>query len=153
VIETSVRAPREPWQVSEMLVLYGAVVVGFALVAVAWWGASGTARITSQVGWLNLGTVGVMLIGTGNCFWLLLGRRAIGDRRSRLLASFAAAGVPSTTETEVQARADSEDLVAGAGMRRYHRVDCQLVRRKPVVPATRAEHEAEGRAACGMCQP
>jgi hypothetical protein len=47
-----------------------------------------------------------------------------------------------------------EVFLAGAGMERYHRPDCALAAgRTGWTTATRQEHEAAGRRACGVCRP
>jgi len=136
-----------------MLVLYACTAVGLIGIAVAWWGASGTTDQLVQIPWVNLGVVGVIVLGLGNCSWLLAGRRAVGERRRQLLEGLSAA--PSVVpRAEPPARNGTGPRPVWApGMAHYHRADCQLALGKAAVAATVATHERRGRVPCGMCRP
>ena len=125
-------------------------LLGVFLIGAAWWGVSGTAALDAQVGWANVGVLGVVAAGAGNVNWLLSGRRAVGERRRRLLAD--------VVETPVVANApgvegDGSALVAAEEMTRFHRAGCALAVGKATSAATRAEHDREGRRPCGVCRP
>jgi hypothetical protein len=147
-----------PWRLADLAIVYVASFVGFALLAVAWWGASGTAKVSHQVPWVSVGAVALIVLGTGNVFWLLLGRRAVEERRRELLAPFAALAERDTaadaTEVAVEpTRTAGPKPVAAPGMGHYHRASCQLVQGKGAKAATPAAHQRAGRQPCGMCQP
>jgi hypothetical protein len=84
-----------------------------------------------------------------NAFWLMSGRRAVGERRARLLVAPAGSASPS-----VNAHGPERvQLVALRGGSRFHRQTCPLVDGKSVVVSSRARHERDGRAPCGVCEP
>jgi hypothetical protein len=132
-----------------MVVLYAATIGGLATMFVGWWGASGTARLSHQIPWVVVAAAGLIALGAGNGLWLLIGRRAVADRRRALLSSFE---VPAPAEAVVTDGAEPRP-VWSAGMQRYHRPDCQLVAGKTTRSATVAAHAKAGRQPCGMCQP
>jgi hypothetical protein len=140
----------EPWQLYDMFLLYGFSAVGLGLLLLAWWGVSGTATTTHQIVWVNVAVVSVMVLGTGNCMWLLSGRRAVGERRQRVLAAFESVSVEPL---EVAGPVGEDRPVAANGMRHYHRAGCQLVRGKSATATTLSAHGRAGRQPCGMCQP
>ncbi|MDQ2651155.1 MAG: hypothetical protein M3Z03_16575 [Actinomycetota bacterium] len=143
-----------PWRLSEMLVLYGFTVASVVVMLVGWWGVSGTARLSHQVPWICVAVGGLILLGTGNSFWLLIGRRAVADRRRELLAAFAPFAADTGTATEVHLRNGAAPKpVAATGMGHYHRPTCQLVQGKATRAATVAAHAKAGRRPCGMCEP
>jgi len=53
-------APALPWRLADMLALYICTGIGFAILFVAWWGVSGTARESHQVPWVNVAVAGVL---------------------------------------------------------------------------------------------
>ena len=139
-----------PWRLYDVLVVYAATALGFGLLVVAYWGASSTAEMSRQLPWVNVAIVGIMVLGTGNAVWLLNGRRAVGERRRRLVAD------PEMGDGEHPGAVTSvvtDRPVAAAGMRHYHRPDCQLVAGKSVRATTLAQHRRARRQPCGMCQP
>jgi len=148
-----------PWTGNDLVAWSLTTALGLGLVVVGWHGTSGAVEVRHQVPWLDVGVAGVVLLGAGNAGWILRGRRAVGARRARLLplepgAVAAAAPVAAASETAVVAPDPSgARLVSTAAMTRYHRPDCELVVAKAAVAATRDEHVAAGRRACGVCQP
>lgn len=134
--------------------------VGVACVIVAAVGAGRADDLRAQVRWLNVGTIGVVVLGAGNVVWYLVGRRANGALRRRVHAALAAQGrgapigasATSAPSGESGATASASGaLVAGRGMTRFHRPDCLLVAGKTVRPATEATHHRRGRRPCGVC--
>ena len=139
-----------PWRLADMLLLYVFTAIGFTILLVAWWGVSGTARLSHQVPWVSLAGAGVIVLGTGNSFWLLIGRRAVADRRRQLLTAFeAAAPLPEGA----QPNGSGPQPVWSAGMQHYHRASCQLVQGKATSSDSLAAHRGAGRRPCGMCLP
>jgi hypothetical protein len=164
-------APARPllWGAEDLLRWVITVGLGGIVVVVAWYVAAGQATFSQQVAPLDAAIAGVLLSGIGNLAWLLHGRRALGERRALLLPDVAPAStveeatpVPIPAEEELAVATTppagtalaGEVFLAGAGMERFHRPDCALATgRAGWTTATRQEHEAAGRRACGVCRP
>jgi hypothetical protein len=156
------RPPAVPWRYSDFIRVYATTLVGAVGLLVAWYGSSGSTRLSTQAGWTDLGIAAVLLSGVGNTLWLVSGRRALGARR-RLVSLDAGelgpapiVGVPgnpvdATDRTLVDD--PQQRLVSAPTMTRYHRAACPMVAGKPVRAASRARHEAAGRRPCGICEP
>lgn len=142
-----------PWRFGEMLILYVSTAIGLTTIAATWWAVSGTTDQLEQVPWVNVGVGGLIVLGTGNCFWLLAGRRAIGARRRLLLDELTAVPALPAAAEEQLANGAGPLPVWGAGMAHYHRPGCQLAVGKATVAASVASHERRGRIPCGMCRP
>jgi hypothetical protein len=135
--------------VTDLAVLYACTVGGLATLLVGWWGVSGTARLSHQVPWVVVGTAGLIVLGAGNGLWLLIGRRAVAERRRSLLGAFAAAPLTASTHRN----GAGPKPVWATGMQRYHRPTCQLVAGKATRSSSISAHHRAGRQPCGMCQP
>ncbi|HEY6471617.1 MAG TPA: hypothetical protein VIY26_01910 [Acidimicrobiales bacterium] len=163
-------APARPllWGAEDLLRWVITAGLGGIVVVVAWYVAAGQATFSQQVAPLDAAIAGLLLSGIGNLAWLLHGRRALGERRRLLLPDVAPAttidapAVPVEAESELLAAATppagtvlaGDVFLAGAGMERYHRPGCALAAgRTGWTTATRQEHEAAGRRACGVCRP
>lgn len=133
------------WRDGDLIVLSVTALVGAGMIATAWFGASGTARLPAQAAWLNLAVGGFGLFAAGCCVWLVRLRRAVGERRIALIALD-----PAEEPVETPARrapvTDSLRLVRAEGMAHVHYPDCALVAGKTVVEVTLADGEP-----CGMC--
>ncbi|MGH9035735.1 MAG: hypothetical protein ACRD0O_08215 [Acidimicrobiia bacterium] len=138
----------EPW--SRRAVLRAVVAVGVAavLLVVAWVGASDTTQVDTQLRWLNLGLVGILLVGAATAVTTLDGRRAVGIRRQQLLPD-----EPKTAAATDVLSNGTEPIVSVARMRRYHRTSCPLVAGKPAQAAEVAVHRQAGLEPCGICEP
>lgn len=129
--------------------VYLVQAAGFLLLAIAWWGTSGSGKLETQVDWLVL-AVAALLLSLASCLgWLFFGHRRIALRRAQLAAALRAKfdAVPAG------AGAVRTDPVAATSMTHFHRAECQLVRGKDVRPGPRATHEQAGRTPCGVCRP
>ena len=135
-----------PWDVRDLLALYATTFAGVLLVFLAWYEVSASTRLASQVRWTNVGVAGVIVLGAGNLFWLLRGRRAAGQLKRRLLPLVAVPEEGPATVAAVR-------LVAGSAMTRFHRSDCPLVAGKSVKAVSEAAHRRAGRQPCGVCEP
>lgn len=131
-----------PWRTRDL----GRLVVTSALAALvavaAWRGALSASDEESQLSWLSIGIVALIVHGAGSALWILRGRLAVGAARTWLLPDLVRATAPSF-------EGDADALVSGAGMTRAHRPTCLLVRGKvvrPVGPASPLER-------CEVCQP
>jgi hypothetical protein len=156
-----------PWRAGHVVVTSAGVGLGAVGVLVSWWAVSRTARLSSQIGWMNLGAAGLMVVGATLAMWVLAGRRAIGQRQARLEAALdgvvarrrvrpvpvtkAAAGRRAAVVEATGDDAPPERWVWARGMTRYHREGCQLVQGKQVRIASLGVHERSGRRPCGMC--
>lgn len=142
-----------PWALSDARTTFFTTFGGLAGLVLAWWGASGTGKLNRQVTWMVVGIIAVVVIGVGNFFWLLAGRRAVGVRRGVLLDALDVA-VPSGSAAlrpGVAVSGRTAAFVAIAGSTRYHVASCLLVRGKPA-----AALDAEGTrdlVPCEMCRP
>jgi hypothetical protein len=113
-----------PWTRQQLIAVGVLAAGGAAALVTAWWGSGNEATLSGQVGWLNLATVGLVVAQCGAGALLLFGRRAIGARRRRLLASLADAP-PQAVEASI-----ASEWAWIPGTRRAHRPGCQLVRGK-----------------------
>jgi hypothetical protein len=124
------------------------VVVGAAVAGASCWEASGKVRFDSQVPFANVALVGLVIGAYAQLAWLFRGWRAVAERKARL-SSHPVFGADLDVAVEVSRSA----IVAVEGLRLYHLAHCPLAVSRPVVTASRAEHEAEGRQPCGVCRP
>ena len=136
-----------PWGMSDILAIYATTFIGLLLVFLAWFETSASVRLRNQVHWTNVGVAGVIVLGAGNLFWLLRGKRATGELRRLLLPL-----VPVDDDAPVDVPR-AGPLVAGADMTRFHRADCPLVAGKRVSGAGREVHVRANREPCGVCLP
>ena len=149
VPEQSGRPAKLPWSLNDLtrltwfLIISGVVIVGCAA------GAGQTSVYDHQLLWIVGAAVALMLSGLGWTRWLLIGSRNLRMRQRRLASITARLGAASPSATGVA----EVLLVAGPGMKRYHRVDCALVKDMPVRQASRDAHVRDGRWPCGVCSP
>ena len=136
-----------PWVVPDLFRWFGLLGIGAAGLVVSWWGVSGTAKLSGLVTWVNVGVVAVVVSGLGNMTWLLQGRRAVAERRRRLLS--ASSFAPSTPDLLMPYGDDVR--VAVPGTTRHHRPGCAAVAGKRVERKSTAQHERAGRRPCGLC--
>lgn len=136
-----------PWTVAEVFALAGCWTVGVACILAAWFATARTESLSSQVTWMSIAVVGVIVAGSGSGAWLLGGRRAVGVRRMRLAFD---AALPSSAPVSVSALWDGSAgrvVVLGAPVTRHHDPDCLLVRGKDVGPARSSALEP-----CAVCE-
>lgn len=140
----------EPWQSHEIRAAACGITVGLAVIAVSWWGASGTADENDQVGYVAVGLAGVLLVGAFNGTFLISSRRAVLLRQHAFLGTVAGvfARAPAASSEE-----DMRRLVAVPGMSLYHLAACQFVHGKDVVAVPSDEPTRLGRRPCGACNP
>jgi len=152
VVPERLRRP-VPWRLGDLLLLYACTVVGLLLIAVAWFGASSSVVVDSQVRWTNIGIGGLILLGAGNLSWILAGRRAVGELRRHLTPLIPLPErrvAPDTEAIPPQGAADGA-LVSARGMTRYHRPDCVFVAGKSVQKASERTFRRRGRTPCAAC--
>jgi hypothetical protein len=139
----------EPWTGGEIgqTIILQTVAVG--LVVVAWYGASGSTSPRSQLSWVCLGLLGVVICGAANATMIASGRRSLSQRQQAALVTLDGA-LASWAPPVVR----DEHRVASPASHLYHRPGCQLIAgRDGVVAARPVEHADAGRQPCGWCEP
>jgi hypothetical protein len=121
------------------------VGVGVALWAIGWFQVAGRATMDEQRAPLNLGILGLVVIGVAYARWFLTGRRAVGQRCRFLLGTVARPSPPMPRDA-------GADQFFGAE-RFYHRAGCLLAADRSWTAASRASHVGAGRVPCGSCKP
>ena len=129
--------------------LSGFYGVGLLLLAVGYWGVSGTRVFSDQVSSARLAAIGVLLTHAGIVGSVIRGRRALAERRRACLPDVSAVAGAAPVTAAVPDGAP----VAAPDMTRYHDPGCPFAAGKPGVAASAAEHERAGRRACGVCRP
>jgi uncharacterized membrane protein len=122
----------------------GVAAAGVVLGVVGWYQASGRALPSHQSGPAVLSAIGALLVLGAVATWLGSFRRAVLARSRRLLG--AAADSQADRGLAAAPIAVSTTLVAGTGLRFYHRADCLLA------PA-RTRKPRPGQEPCGVCRP
>ena len=125
--------------------------IGVALLVAGWVLVRNESVYADQVPGINMAVAGVLLAGAGAIPMLLGGRRAVGVRRLALLGDLR--GMPARSSALTSDALTSQNLVAGVGLRRFHRVGCTLAQGRNWSAASRSEHERAGRVPCGVCRP
>src|SRR2546423_12898629 len=120
-----------PWSTSGLLRLLGAQAAAVALIAASWFQISRTASLGTQVNWIKVGILGVIVCGVANGLWLLHGRQAIGLARMQILAGAPATGVSRPTSST----SPEWGFVAIPKGSRYHAIGCAMVAGKATVVA------------------
>jgi hypothetical protein len=118
-----------------------------------WYGVAGKGVFDDQVGWLTAG-VAILLVTLYSLSSLVIrGRRAVGERRSRLIADEIGDILPrlSASSQNREAVLEGDDVAVVAGLSLYHLPDCPMVvgrgyRRLPVGSAVQ-----QGIEPCGIC--
>jgi hypothetical protein len=142
-----------PWRpVDRLAVTLGNLAGGLTMLA-AYSGASHEATADTQIGWVNLGIAGLLVVAVANTGWLLAGRRACWRLRHDLLPAEPGAAWPAAGTTQPAVGIAPGLPVAAPAMTWYHTPDCQMVAGKDVAPSTEADHEGAGRRPCGLCLP
>ena len=146
--------PEQPlWRAEDVLRWAALVAAGFVMCAVGWFLAAGETNYRHQVGPANMAVAGLIITSIGHVAWTVRGRRAIGQRRRRLLGHLAASPLAGQVSDSWDSHMSSAPVVAGEGMRHYHRHDCPLAAGRPWPAASAEEQEAAGRTPCGVCRP
>jgi hypothetical protein len=142
-------APSLPWSLSDARTMSLTTAIGAVLLAWSWWQASGTARMSSQVGWLTVAVFAAVVMTAGAFSWIWAGRRAVRVRRV-LFVDTLSTDLLGDVGAAIEVDSDPTSVPVGiAGSDRYHRDDCLLVRGK----AVQALAGTDGRLACEMCRP
>ena len=142
-----------PWRPGHLIGLWLTTMIGMGLIALAWYGTSGRTDLGEQMPFLESGILGVVAMGVADGLWLLRGRRAVGERRARLLPMVEERDASAQAPFAPIQRVDTAPVAASGAMTHYHRTDCDLVYGKDVLLADPAAHAASGRRPCPICSP
>ena len=143
-----------PWRPIDRVAVVLGNLAGVAAVVAAYAGGSHEATADRQVGWINVGIAGLIIVAVANAGWLLAGRRACWRLRHALLPTEAGATWPAVGNVPSPGQVLAGDIfVAAAAMTWYHAPGCRMVAGKDVAPASEAEHRAAGRRPCAVCLP
>lgn len=139
-----------PWTFADARTMVLTTAGGIGILFGAWWGAGGVDIPNSQTPWLAVGIAAIVLMATGNLFWLLSGRRAVRMRKQELLERLDVVLEAFEGASALPAPADTRVVVPGSP--RYHRADCLLAQGKAVraMPANGRGKKLEP---CEMCDP
>jgi hypothetical protein len=146
-----------PWPVAELIRVYAVNAASTVALLAAWWASSGTVRNSTQVMALAVAVTALVVSGSGNAVWLMVGRRAVGMRRAALrsrleeLVGSLDAQAPLPYPEPVAAADDAGPLLTLRNGTRYHRPGCELVTGKATV-AWSADSRSD-RKPCGVCLP
>jgi hypothetical protein len=134
------------WTPTDWLRVAAGAVVGTAIAGAAWLSVSGSADINSQIHAAPWSVVGLVVVCGSLLSLITQGRRAVSER-SRLLL-----GEPPVWSVAASSRS-SASLVAGPGLKRYHRASCPIAHEQRWSSETREALEASGALPCGICEP
>lgn len=145
----------EPWTRRDAGLVAAFLALGLAGLVIGWIGISDTVDLNGQTRWLGFGIGALMLGGLGMLTWLLTGLQAVAVLRREVLAEterrYPAIGIgPDLAHASRDARAGFGTV---AGMRRYHRPECQMLAGKDITYASIDAHLAAGLGPCGVCEP
>jgi hypothetical protein len=140
-----------PWRPIDRVAVVLGNLAGMAAVLAGYTGSGHEATADRQVGWVNVGIAGLLVVAVANAGWLLAGRRACWRLRHALLPAEPGAPWPALSPTAVASRPDR--FVAGAVMTWYHAPGCRMVAGKEVAATSEAEHRAARRRPCAVCLP
>jgi hypothetical protein len=137
------------WRPVDLVAVGIGNATGLVVILAAWAGAGHEVVTGRQIGWVNLGIAGLVIITVANTLWLLAGRRACWRLRHQTLP--AERGLPWPVETRAEPHAAAVRLVASGTMTWFHTTECRMAAGKDTRPATEAEHRAVGRRPCVIC--
>jgi hypothetical protein len=124
---------------------------------VVWWGVAGRGVFADQVGWLTAGIAVLMVSLYVLASVVIRGRRAVGDRRARLISDGLLDLVPLLADrSEALDDLASEglpvsDVVVLAGVGMFHEAGCPMVAGRKVIVMSRSEAVGGGLEGCGIC--
>ena len=152
---TSAAPVSVPWPLAELIRVYALNAAAMVALLAAWWAAAGTVRNTSQVTAVAVAVTAVVFSGSGNAVWLMVGRRAVGMRRTELRARLEALVQVLEDEGPIaypEPALPTRSLVTLPKATRYHRPECPLVAGKAAIEWSAADGDVR-RNPCGVCLP
>ena len=148
---------RPLWSADEFLRWGGMVAAGGVAIVAGWYLASGTPHYSQAIGYTNVAVVGMLVAAWGHAIMLLRGRRSVGERRRELLRDVIGQDPASSGLLRAQELGSdtgpAASLVAGEGMKHFHRLGCPLAQGRDWREVSLEEHLGAGRTPCGVCRP
>jgi hypothetical protein len=138
-----------PWTGDDLVRLLVTNSLGLVLIGAGSIEATGSGSVKTNVAWLNLALLGLIVSGVGNGLWLLRGRQAITSARVTVLPGLTPAAARGGTYDDDEISL----LVSGSGLTHFHKAGCALADGRSSKVASRGEHEAAGLAPCEVCNP
>jgi hypothetical protein len=138
------------WTRSHLALLSVMAGVGLAVIAVSWYGSSGTRQPSQQVRWVAVSIVGLTVSAVANVAWVLRCRRVIGRALRTLPATL---GWVGSSASQAAAPESEEIFVTAAPSTLYHRPDCVFAAGRTVRSASPAAHQRAGLSPCEVCEP
>lgn len=137
-----------PWTPAQLGRLVAGNALGAALVLVGWL-QSATAEpvVRTRLTWLAVAIAGLAVAGVVNGLWMASVRARV--RAGRELAVAEVARLVAGTAPAPAAGPDV--VVAGRGMTRYHRADCELARGKAAKALSRRQRGTTRLQPCEVC--
>jgi hypothetical protein len=150
------RAPA-PWSPADATTTFWPSLLGVAMVAWAWWQASGSASQDEQTTWTVIAVLGVAIVTFGLTAWVRAGRRAVRQRRESLMERLAEAvalveGAPGTVATTAEVAEPHEGFATYPAATRYHRPGCLLTLGKGAQSLEGGSRAGSSLQPCEMCQ-
>lgn len=145
------------WSKVSLYIGVGLIGVGFALIFLAWNGASGLDYTQGQIPYLisgGIGGLGMVFVGA----MMLVLQNARRDRAilSRQLSELSASldRLSRASSAPADGRVSTADGLVVAGATSYHKLECRLVRgRTEAERLSIQEAEERGLDACRICRP
>ena len=137
-----------PWARRQVGVLVAVNGLALILLVIGWRASAREASLSSEIAWLNLGVVAVVIAAAADVAWLATGHRAVLAERRRIIADAIAVDTPEPSPT-----ASTIGWVHIASASRAHRPGCILVAGKHAAPVHPAALRAAGRhlRRCEVC--
>jgi uncharacterized membrane protein YidH (DUF202 family) len=138
------------WTRRDLIVLAVGLGIALVVIALSWYGSSGTRQPSRQVRWVAVSIIGLTLSAVTNAVWLLRSRRAIGRGLRSLPATLGWVGQPTATV----ARPGREEIfVASGSSTLYHRPACVFAEGRADRSGPRDQHQRAGLSPCEVCEP
>jgi hypothetical protein len=145
--------PVRLWRPIDLAAVVIGNATGLVVILAAWTGAGHEVVTDRQIGWVNLGIAGLVIITVANTGWLLAGRRACWRLRHGLLPAERGLPWPGQPRAVAAPSAALARFVASEAMTWFHAPDCRMVAGKDLISGSEAEHSAVGRRPCAICLP
>ena len=142
-----------PWRITHLMLVYVLNGLGAIALASAWYGASGTAKSGAQIRWVILGSAALIVMGTANTLWLLVGRSAVTARKRLILRPVELLRSQGESAERPVVEVVDDRVFSAPGMERYHRPACQLAVGKDAQALSVSEATRAGLKPCGVCEP
>ena len=134
-----------PWTAGQVVVVAVANLTATITVGASALAARGRDGLGAQLTWVEVAVAGLLLLAVTNGYLFLLGRRAVGRRRARVLPDvLARTAAPA-------ARAEDGPWLWLPGTARAHVAGCPMIAGKPAKPVTTAAIRSKALRRCEVC--